>query len=119
VTPGFFRGCAELGYEGRVFDLTQTNVPPRALSRQLWSQGVDAIVWFPAVGNRNDWWREFDWNRLAVVQMGRGFLKRVFHQVRKSESEQMLLPLQKIFEKGYRRLLVVLCPSASSVHDRL
>lgn len=104
--PGFITGCEELGYTYEVFPMWEHQENSAAISRQLWSKGIDGIVWMPTgKSQKTAWWHQFDWSLFPVVQINQALPEPRFHSVRTSFFDDTYLTLKEVFKSGYRRVL--------------
>jgi len=89
-----------------------------ALLKSAWSRGVEG---FCLPSGEVPWSAEefaaADWSRFAVVQRDRSDQLRDFHLVRVSAFDFMLLSLEKVLARGYRRVGVLLVKSSARRDD--
>jgi|GEM_PF-1802485 len=114
----FLPACEARGWEGRVF-MADKFPSPEAASRSLWQQGVDGLI-LSLRSTQSSFWKnyaQFDWNRFPVVKLSRGMPELAFNLVRLSTFDYMLKALETITGRGYRRVAVLMYPSASERDD--
>lgn len=117
--PDFFAACEERGLEGRFVSVLNYRSPEQAL-RVLWQEGYEGLLLATGPHKAPFWGQaeRFDWGKFAVVKLSRGLPHLAFNLVRHSAFDFMMTTLEEMWERGYRKLAVVLHTSSSLRDDQ-
>ncbi|MCX7868883.1 MAG: LacI family transcriptional regulator [Terrimicrobiaceae bacterium] len=119
VRPGDFSArAAELGYGVEWVNLRGYASGAEA-SRVLYHRNVAGLfISAPgAVPEDPDWLAGLSWERFSVVKFSRGRPELRFPLIRHSAFDYAERTLREVFAAGYRRVAVLLTPSASAMDD--
>lgn len=105
----FEQRCAELGLKATPVDLAQLEGIPDP-AKVLWNQGFEAL-YLPSHCLERMNAMPFDWARFCVVKETRLFPELRFHLIRLSAFDYLMETLQQVYDRGYRRIAVLLVPT--------
>lgn len=117
--PDFFAACAERGWDGALVPVEKF-VSPEQATRVLWQQGYDGLLVAtgPHLAPFWDHVTAFGWGRFAAVKMSRALPQLALHLVRHDPFDYMITTLEAVWQRGYRKLAVVLHTSSSRRDDQ-
>ena len=106
LSPDLISGAAEragqLGYRLEEFWLDDLKMDGRRLSQILFQRGVPGVILAPLPSAMGDF--ALDWDRLSAVTIGYSLAHPELHRVTSDRYHAMLLAVQELRKRGYRRL---------------
>lgn len=103
---GAVKQAKELGYNTQEFSLSTSNMTPKRLHSIILNRGIQGVIIPPMrdAGDTIDW----DWSKLSCVAMGLSMTNPPIHRVANFHSYSMSLCVEKLVEKGHRKIGLVL-----------
>jgi len=105
VISGAKERALTLGYSLQEFWAKEQGASPKRFSHILQSRGIRGLILAPF--ENNDDQLDLDWNQFSVVAISRPSKYTLFHHVVQNHYMDMMLCWQKLLERGYTRVGLV------------
>lgn len=105
VIRGAKKRALELGYSLQEFWSHEEGVSPKRFNQILQSRGIRGLILAPF--ENNDDLLDLDWTQFSVVTISRPSQYTLFHHVVQNHYMDMMLCWEKLTERGYKRVGLV------------